>query len=304
MLGSEWQPLIDAIKIVFDEPQGPLFLALVDGRENAQILVLSPPPSNKAFRESDRPQDLLNAGIAGNGLLPKGKKLSDSKHEWLIQNGWNRPQHPFNDFYSISSARDLDLAGLLEHCLESFIKTFDITVDDKFQMSTSMERHLLLANIVMNFDAATHFWSIPKTTGESSPSPALESETGTSPNQHANSDLAFDQEPITDSGASVEQQPLSEPQVTHDAPPVRNIAHEVAPRESQGSESVPDAVEDGKPHIGTRVMFSAKNGTEVVTIEGLYLGEKEGKARVEVRGGQYLPMNEYLIPWAIIKIVD
>lgn len=54
-------------------------------------------------------------------------------------------------------------------------------------------------------------------------------------------------------------------------------------------------------HVGAQVSFLAKSKGESVSIPGLLLGERDGKAVIEVQGGALLPPNEYLIPWQVVS---
>jgi hypothetical protein len=54
-------------------------------------------------------------------------------------------------------------------------------------------------------------------------------------------------------------------------------------------------------NVGAQVSFLAKSKGQSVSIPGLLLGEREGKAAVEVQGGALLPANEYLIPWHVVS---
>lgn len=54
-------------------------------------------------------------------------------------------------------------------------------------------------------------------------------------------------------------------------------------------------------HVGAQVSFLAKSKGQSVSIPGLLLGEREGKAVIEVQGGALLPANEYLIPWHVVS---
>lgn len=54
-------------------------------------------------------------------------------------------------------------------------------------------------------------------------------------------------------------------------------------------------------HVGAQVNFLAKSKGQSVSIPGLLLGERDGKAVIEVQGGALLPANEYLIPWHVVS---
>lgn len=65
----------------------------------------------------------------------------------------------------------------------------------------------------------------------------------------------------------------------------------------QAAPSVPDH----GFHVGSEISFSAKSSGKVVTIEAIFVGEKDGQARVEVAGSQKIPKGEYLVPFSILK---
>lgn len=61
----------------------------------------------------------------------------------------------------------------------------------------------------------------------------------------------------------------------------------------------------GKPlHVGAKVSFLANSRGQSVAIPGVLLGERDGKALIEVGSGALLPKNDYAIPWNVVSLVD
>lgn len=65
-------------------------------------------------------------------------------------------------------------------------------------------------------------------------------------------------------------------------------------RDSQGREL----------HVGAKVTFFANSRGQSVAISGVLLGERDGKALIEVGSGALLPKNDYSIPWNVVSLVD
>jgi hypothetical protein len=57
-------------------------------------------------------------------------------------------------------------------------------------------------------------------------------------------------------------------------------------------------------HVGAKVSFLANSRGQSVSIPGVLLGEREGKALIEVASGALLPKNDYSIPWNVVSLVD
>ena len=152
----------------FKDPGGPMIIGIADGPEVEKLLFLSPGRSPKQFRESTNQPALLNAGISSDDSLSKGSRLGASKINWLLSNGWNRPQHPFNLYFSISGDMGLGLDELLSHCLESFVHTFDLTGSESFTLNISAEDARVFQKSMLAFDNARGTWSIPGRRGQSS----------------------------------------------------------------------------------------------------------------------------------------
>lgn len=55
-------------------------------------------------------------------------------------------------------------------------------------------------------------------------------------------------------------------------------------------------------NVGSQVSFLAKSRGESVSISGVLLGERDGKALIEVQKGALLPANEYAIPWSVVSL--
>lgn len=57
-------------------------------------------------------------------------------------------------------------------------------------------------------------------------------------------------------------------------------------------------------HVGAKVTFFANSRGQSVAIPGVLLGERDGKALIEVGSGALLPKNDYSIPWNVVSLVD
>lgn len=272
MLIEGFRPLLGAIKHCFIEPGGPFIITAVDYDRNDRQLYISPPASLKSFRESDSKTELLNVGISGDLLLGKKHKLSQSKVQWLLDRGWNRPQQPFNPYFSTAGTQGKTLEEIFEWALYSFVQTFDLEPSFEFGLNLSLidQEHLKGGLLELNED--TGVWTIPAT-------PNRKPEAA-SPEQ-SKVDL-FSEEPV-----QLETVKIEEPS---------NQAASMA-----GSES---GLERSGLHVGSEVKFTAKSGGKAITLSGQLLGEKDGKARVSVSGGAHLPKNEYLISWSILSVAD
>jgi hypothetical protein len=107
-------------------------------------------------------------------------------------------------------------------------------------------------------------------------------------------------EAIPEAATSAETEPGSTALEVLDPPTDKpqNLEHEEKP--GLGAKLWQDA--NGKRlHVGAQVSFFAKSKGQSVSIPGLLLGEREGKAVIEVQGGALLPANEYLIPWHVVS---
>jgi hypothetical protein len=257
MLEPQWEPLLRAIVHTFKDPGGPMIIGVADGPEIEKLLFLSPGRSPKQFRESTNQPALLNAGISSDESLSKGNRLSASKTNWLLANGWNRPQHPFNLFFSISGDMGLGLNELLSHCLESFVNTFDLTGAESFSLNISAEDARVFQESMLTFDSTRGTWNIPGGKAKAA-APAF--------SKSKNSEDKFPQS-----------------------------------KAKPSMEGVPTSIPDHGFHVGSEVSFSAKSSGRVVTIEAIFVGEKDGQARVEVPGSQKVPKGEYLVPFSIVK---
>lgn len=62
---------------------------------------------------------------------------------------------------------------------------------------------------------------------------------------------------------------------------------------------------NGKPlNVGSKVSFLANSRGQSVKIPGVLLGEREGKAFIEVSSGALLPKNDYSIPWNVVCLEE
>lgn len=57
-------------------------------------------------------------------------------------------------------------------------------------------------------------------------------------------------------------------------------------------------------HIGANVSFLANSRGKSVSIPGVLIGERDGKALIEVSSGSLLPKNDYSIPWNVVSLAD
>jgi hypothetical protein len=257
MLEPQWEPLLRAIAHTFKDPGGPMIIGVADGPDIEKLLFLSPGRSPKQFRESTNQPALLNAGISSDDSLSKSSRLSASKTSWLLANGWNRPQHPFNLYFSLSGDMGLGLNDLLSHCLESFVNTFDLTGAESFTLNISAEDARVFQKSMLTLDTSRGTGSIPGVKqGSGAPSAA----------KSRNSEEKL-------------------------------VSAKTKPSKDQARPSVPDH----GFHVGSEISFSAKSSGKVVTIEAIFVGEKDGQARVEVPGSQKVPKGEYLVPFSIVK---
>lgn len=53
--------------------------------------------------------------------------------------------------------------------------------------------------------------------------------------------------------------------------------------------------------VGAKVSFFITKKGETVEVEGILLGEKDGKAHIEVGPGNPLPKNDYSIAWSVVR---
>lgn len=56
--------------------------------------------------------------------------------------------------------------------------------------------------------------------------------------------------------------------------------------------------------VGAQVSFPLNSNGSPVLITGLLLGEKAGKARIEVTGGGPLPKGDYSIDWSLVSLIS
>lgn len=234
-----------------------MIIGLADGPDIEKVLFLTPGRSPKQFRESTNKPALLNAGIASDDSLSKGNRLSASKTNWLLANGWNRPQYPFNLYFSISGDMGLSLEDLLSYCLESYVHTFDLTGSESFTLNISAEDARVFQKSMLSLDTSRGTWSIPGVKKQGGVPAAAKSK-------------------ISDD---------------------KSVS---AKTRSSGNKAEPSVPHHGF-HVGSEISFSAKSSGKVVTIEAIFVGEKDGQARVEVPGSQKVPKGEYLVPFSILK---
>ena len=92
-LDARFQPVLDALSYVFEEPGGVFMMSAItaDNGVNEQ-LTIAPPSSLKLFRNAENKSELLNLGLAGNGLL--ARRISAENQSWLLAQGWTNSHAP------------------------------------------------------------------------------------------------------------------------------------------------------------------------------------------------------------------
>lgn len=90
--------------------------------------------------------------------------------------------------------------------------------------------------------------------------------------------------------------------------------HEESPESSEPQDPEEEPLEASRPtwkdregrslHVGAKVSFAANNDGAAVLIQGIFLGEKEDKALIEVGYGAPIPKNDYVIPWNLVTLAD
>lgn len=266
-LDVRFLPVLNALKYVFEEPGGVFMMAAVTADNGfAEQLTIAPPSSLKAFRNADNKSELLNLGLAGNGLL--SRRISAESQAWLVSLGWQPPQEPFNQFYAMTGRGDLALDELLAIALESWVTAYAVTPNTPIAMHLSLEQQNHIAANFLDMDAQTFVFTIP----------------GFEPNIRL--------EPAPPKKSRAKKKPVAE-----EAEPKTEAARQ-APAKTEPAK----AQALGGLRIGDRATFMAADASgKPVRIEGTIVGEADGKARFEVRGSQHLPDNVYVLPWDALK---
>ena len=159
-LDPVFKPVLDAVQFVLQEPGGIFMMAaLTEENQAAEQLTIAPPSSMKLFRNAENKSELLNLGIAGNTFLRK--KISPANEAWLIKQGWQKPQEPFNPYFSISGRGDLPLNDLLEFAVESWVVAFEVTPNTPIGMHLSLVDQNEIAARFLTLDPETFVFTIP-----------------------------------------------------------------------------------------------------------------------------------------------
>ncbi len=263
-LDARFQPVLTALQYIFEEPGGVFMMSAITADNGvSEQITIAPPSSLKLFRNAENKSELLNLGLAGNGLL--ARKISAENQAWLLAQGWTPPQEPFNQFYGMTNRSDLTLEELLVLALESWIRAYEISPNTPIAMHLSLEQQNYIAANFLKLDPETFVFTIP----------------GFEPN------IVLEPAPPKKSRA---KKPLAEA-----AEPKPADAQSKAPTKKKPS----NTQVAGGLRVGDRAVFMAADANgKPVSIEGKIIGETDGKARFEVRGSQYLPDNIYALPWS------
>ena len=265
-LDARFQPVLVALSYVFEEPGGVFMMSAItaDNGVNEQ-LTIAPPSSLKLFRNAENKSELLNLGLAGNGLL--ARRISAENQSWLLAQGWTPPQEPFNQFYGMTNRSDLGLDELLVLALESWIRAYGVSPNTPIAMHLSLEQQNHIAAKFLKLDPETFVFTIP----------------GFEPN--------IVLEPAPPKKSRAKKKPVAE-----GAEPKPAAARKAPVKKEPTSNKAPGGLQ-----VGDRAIFMAADSTgRPVSIEGTIVGEADGKARFEVRGSQHLPDNVYVLPWGVL----
>jgi hypothetical protein len=287
---------------MFEDPKGPIIIYVLDGDDNQKHLIVSPPASLKAFRESSNPEQLLNAGIPGDNVLSKRYKHHPRKIQLLNELGWVRPQHPFNNYFSLGAPKGRSVAQLIEYCVDSFAQVFDVEPDGLFRISLATVDAEAIHGRFLDYIPEQDAWrlrqsSVPVKSSEEETVDDLDLE-----------EIAWDDVELEHSGEDVQAEtPIPEPVSTPEPEPKLEtepaISTTVSPPTLPAAQAWKDAA--GKDvHVGAKVQFTVANNGVPVTIEGTLLGETNGAALVEVSNSVVIPKNDYAIPWNIVRLAN
>jgi hypothetical protein len=280
-----WQQLVEVLEFLFEDPKGPIYIVVADGSENPKHLVVSPPPSLKAFRESPDPESLLNAGIPGNGLLPKEFKLNPSKIQMLLERGWVRPQHPFNNYFSLGNPNGRSLRQLFEFCIESFVDVFDLNPGQKFGMRLATVDAEVIQERFLDYLPAENVWMLRNmSTAQPEVAPPIA--------LNVTQVKVIDSVPVTvnEPEQMVEQvRPVKVPSVPEPEP---IAASGNSWKDSKGSDV----------HVGAQVTFMVSNKGQALSVPGILIGERNKKALIQVSSGGAVPKNDYAVPWSVVSL--
>ena len=310
-MDARWRPLVDALIFLFEDPKGPIFISAVDGDDNQKHFVVSPPASLKSFRESDHPEELLNAGIPGDGVLSKRYKHRPIKLHLLNELGWVRPQHPFNNYFSLGAPNGRSVAQLLEYCVDSFAQVFDVEPTGLFRISLATVDAEAIHGRFLDYVPEQDAWRLRESAG--TPTEVQDSSFDDIDLEEINWDeveLEYVEDEVKPEVAVETQIPapekVPEPEARNEPAPVPE-PEPALPTDvqttSSGGQTWTDA--DGKEvHVGAKVQFTVASDGAPVTIQGTLLGETDGAALIEVSNSLVIPKNDYAIPWSIVRLAD
>lgn len=323
MSERSWQSLVEALVFLFEDPKGPIFISVADGRENERHIVISPPPSLKSFRESDFPEKLLNAGIPSNNLLSKKCKLNQKQEQMLIDLGWLRPQHPFNNYYSLPDPAGRSLRQMLQFCIDSFTAVYALETSVALGLGLSQIDAEAIDGRFLEFSSRDGTWQLMPNSSNLSEAVSSKLEPDSSSDEEEVGEVvgASSEEPEEidwdsvnwdeiefeeDEESSENEEPATRPGT--DAPSPTRQTEDLEEASSNYDDQLSDPVgpkfydsSGTELHVGAQVSFMASNKGEVVHIQGVLIGERDGKALVSVNGG-LLPRNDYAIPWNLVSL--
>ena len=304
-MDARWRPLVDALVFLFEDPKGPVFISALDGDDNQKHFVVSPPASLKSFRESDHPEELLNAGIPGDNVLSKRYKHRPIKLHLLNELGWVRPQHPFNNYFSLGAPNGRSVAQLLEYCVDSFAQVFDVEPTGLFRISLATVDAEAIHGRFLDYVPEQDAWRLRESAG--TPTETQDSNFDEIDLDEINWDEAEfeyvedEVKPEVEAEAQIPAPEKVTESVNRDEPEPVLPTDDQTP--SSGGQTWRDA--DGKEvHVGAKVQFTVASDGSPVTIQGTLLGETDGAALIEVSNSLVIPKNDYAIPWSIVRLAD
>ena len=264
-LNPAFQPLLEAVKYVMYEPGGVFIIAAAtEDNQTAEQITFAPPSSGKLYRAAENKAALINLGLVGNGMLRR--KITPEAEKWLVDQGWAKPQEPFNPHYSMTNRGDLTLDELLEFALESWIIAYGVTPNTPFGMHLALFQQEEIAAKYLTLDTETYLFTIP----------------GYEPN------VRF--EPV----------PPKKPRKKAAKPAA---TQEETSAQQQKNTTKASATLFGHFNVGDSVSFQIASGTQTIDVVGELVGEQDGKARVKVTGHSVVPDNTYSLPWGqLVKL--
>lgn len=310
-MDARWRPLVDALIFLFEDPKGPIFISSVDGDDNQKHFVVSPPASLKSFRESDHPEELLNAGIPGDGVLSKRYKHRPIKLHLLNELGWVRPQHPFNNYFSLGAPNGRSVAQLLEYCVDSFAQVFDVEPTGLFRISLATVDAEAINGRFLDYVPEHDAWRLIDSANEAATTDAPAVDEVFDWDSIEDDDINWDEVELEYVEDEVKPEVEAETQIPVpdkvEEPATKDDPDPARPTDAQTPNSAGQTWRDadGKDvHVGAKVQFTVASDGAPVTIQGTLLGETDGAALIEVSNSLVIPKNDYAIPWSIVRLAD